>query len=88
MISKNLPQKLVERIWRKEYIDFDLLRPAKLGSPEPTLGDLITCTRRKDKSTAMSIQEWVIYFNSYLAIIAERDTNRVKDPLFDSQGQH
>ena len=84
IVSKNLPpvdKKLVERIWRKEYINLELLLPAKLGSPEPTLGELLTGGRKKEKKLSMSIQEWVGCFNTYIAILTEREPSRVKDLL-------
>ena len=84
IVSKNLPpvpKKLAERIWRNEYIEFELLLPTKLGSPEPTLGELFTGGRRKERKSTMSIQEWVVCFNTYLAILTLKDPTRVKDLL-------
>ena len=32
-----VPKKLAEKIWSREFVDFDLLLPANLGAPELTM---------------------------------------------------
>ena len=82
VVSRNLPAKLVEKIWRKEYVEMEQFLPAKLGATEPTLGDLVAGTRKpKDKRAINSIQEWVVCFNSYMAIRLMKEPCKFKDLL-------
>lgn len=77
-----IPAKLVDRVWRKEYVEMDLFLPSKLGAPEPTLGDLVAGERKKREKRAInSVQEWVMCFNSYMAILLQKEPGRVKDLL-------
>ena len=84
VVSTNLPpvpKKLVEKIWRKEYIDLDTLLPARLGTPEPTLKDFMCGEKKKEKKEIATVQEWVVCFNTYMAIVLMKDPNRAKDLL-------
>ena len=86
VVSRNLPPvpaKVAEKIWKKEFIEMELLLPTRLGVPEPTLGDLVAGERKqqKEKKTISRAQEWVVCFNTYVAIVTTREPDRVKDLL-------
>ena len=80
--SPPVPKKLAERIWKKEFIDFRDLLPSQLGAPEPTVFDLFGKTdKARPKKQISTIQEWVICFNTYSAIILMREPERTADLL-------
>ena len=85
VVSRNLPpipNKLAEKIWRKEFVEMDQLLPSRLGAPEPTLGDLVVGEKKqKEKKSISSIQEWIVCFNAYAAVILQREPERSKDLL-------
>ena len=77
-----IPKKLVERIWRNEYAELNKLLPAHLGIPQPTLLDVPSPNSSKPPLKQItSIEEWVMCFNSYVAVIALKQRERVKELL-------
>lgn len=85
LVSRNLPPvraKLAGKVWRKEFVDLDLLLPARLGTPEPTLGDLVTGEKRqKEKKSIRTIQDALIHI---MAVVVMREPGRAKDPLIET----
>lgn len=86
VVSRNLPPipgKIAEKIWKREFIEMETLLPMRLGVPEPTLGDLVAGEKKKsrEKKVISKAQEWVVCFNTYIAIITTREPDRVKDLL-------
>ena len=79
-----IPYKIAEAIWRDEYIDLAELLPARLGAPEPTLLELFSGNHNKRtriKKNITTIEEWVLCFNAYIAVAAQKRAERVPDLL-------
>ena len=73
--SPPIPYKLADMIWHHEYIDLEELLPAHLGAPEPTLLELFSGHRKKHpitKKCITIIEEWVLCFNAYIAVVAKK----------------
>ena len=85
VVSRSIPPvpiKLASKIWQGEFVEIECLLPARLGAPEPTLGDLVTGEKQqKDKRGITSIQEWVTCFNTYMSVLAARKPDRLQDLL-------
>ena len=82
--SPPIPRKLAEAIWRDEFIDLAELLPARLGAPEPTLLELFSGDQskwNKSKKAITTIEEWILCFNAYIAVMAQKQPNRVPDLL-------
>ena len=82
--SPPIPYKLADAIWRDEYIDLDELLPVRLGAPEPTLLELFSGHQKKQpvaKKCITTIEEWVMCFNAYIAVVAKKHPDRVADLL-------
>ena len=78
-----IPRKLAEKIWRNEFIQLHELLPARLGIPSPTLLDVLAgpSTPKAPLKQISSIEEWVMCFNTYVALVAQKQPNRIKDLL-------
>ena len=81
--SPPIPRKLAEKIWRNEFIELHELLPARLGIPPPTLLDVLAgpSTPKAPLKQISSIEEWVMCFNTYVALVAQKQPNRIKDLL-------
>ena len=81
--SPPIPKKLAERIWRNEFVELQELLPARLGIPQPTLMDVLAgpSTQKAPLKQISTIEEWVMCFNTYIALITAKQPNRVKDLL-------
>ena len=80
--SPPVPKKLAEQIWKGEYIDLKELLPSHLGAPEPTVFDLLGKSEKvRPKKNISNIQEWSICFNTFMAIVAMRQPERINDLL-------
>ena len=75
--SPPVPRKLAEQIWKGKYIDLKELLPSHLGAPEPTVFDLLG--KFRPKKNVSTIQEWSICFNTFIAIVAMKQPERVND---------
>ena len=66
---------IADTIWRYKYINLAKLLPVRLGAPEPTLLlELFSGHQKKQpiaKKRLMTIEEWVMYFNAYIAVVAK-----------------
>ena len=79
-----IPYRIAEAIWRDDYIDLAELLPARLGAPEPTLLELFSGSQNKParaKKSITTIEEWVLCFNAYIAVVAQKRPERVSDLL-------
>ena len=81
--SPPIPRKLAEEPLEGEYMDLADLSPARLGAPEPTLWELFagSAKSKAQKGEITSIEPWVMCFNTYIALIANEQPERVKDLL-------
>ena len=78
--SLPIPLKLAKKIWRNEFIDLQELLPARLGIPEPTLLDVLTKPESaKPKKETKTVQQWALFFNSYITVLARKQPHRVGD---------
>ncbi len=66
--SPPIPAKLVGKIWRGEFIDFNPLLSHRLGAPEPTLADALQ-NRAREAKQIISIEQWVVCFNVFTSVI-------------------
>ena len=73
-----VPGKVAKRIWQGSFIDMAELLPEQLSSPFPD--DEPTHSRPK-RRTICNITEWVQCFGIYVAIISQKEPNRVTDLL-------
>lgn len=81
-MSPPIPRKLVDKIWRGEYVEMQELLPARLGAPAPTVLDaLLRSEKMKAKKEISTIQEWVVCFNTFISIIAMKKPEQVRDLL-------
>lgn len=78
--SPPIPAKLVDKIWRGEYIDLNSLLPHRLGAPEPTLAEAFQRKTREEKHIT-TIEQWVVCFNSFLSVVTMRAPHHVRDML-------
>ena len=80
MNSQPVPKKLMEKIWKRDYVQLDKLLPANLGAPELTLVDLFGKNQERQDSTKKikTIQQC---FNAYISIIALKQHDRVRNLL-------
>ena len=65
---------------RGQSVDLAELLPACLGAPDPTLLELFSGTQKKQtisKKGITTIEEWVVSFNAYIAVVAKKHPNRV-----------
>ena len=77
--SPPIPKKLAEKIWRSEFIELSELLPSRLGIPQPTLLDVLApSTPKPPVKQISSIEEWVMCFNSFLAIMAMKHPEKTK----------
>ena len=56
----------------------------RLGAPEPTLLELFSGSQNKParaKKSNTTIEEWVLCFNAYIAVVAQKRPERVLDLL-------
>ena len=81
--SPPIPRKLAEKVLKGEFVDLADLSPARLGAQEPTLWELFAgSTKSKAKKGEItSIEAWVVCFNTYIALIASEQPDRVRDLL-------
>lgn len=80
--SPPIPKKLAEKIWRSEFIELSELLPSRLGIPQPTLLDVLApSTPKPPVKQISSIEEWVMCFNSFLAIMAMKHPEKTKELL-------
>ena len=77
--SPPIPKKLAEKIWRSEFIELSELLPSRLGIPQPTLLDVLA--PKQSVKQISSIEEWVMCFNSFLAIMAMKHPGKIKELL-------
>ena len=81
-VSPPIPAKIAEKIWRGEYIELQELLPACLGALGPTILDaLLQPDKMKQKKTIITIQEWIVCFNTFISVVAMRNPNQVRDLL-------
>ncbi len=73
-----MPGKLVEKIWRREYIDLNSLLPHRLGAPEPTLAEALQGRTREDKQIT-SIEQWLVCFSSYASVLVLKHPTIARD---------
>ena len=69
--SPPIPKKLANKIWRDEFVELSELLPSRLGISQPTLMDVLAPSSTKPVlKHVSSIEEWVMCFNTYIAIVA------------------
>lgn len=80
--SPPIPKILVDHIRRYKFIELSKLLPSRLGIPQPTLIDVLALSSSKQSPKQISsIEEWVMCFNTYIAVIASKQPERVEDLL-------
>ena len=81
--SPPIPKKLADKIWRNEFVELHELLPSRLGIPAPTLLDVLASpsTPKTPLKQISTIEEWVMCFNTYAALIALKQPDRIKDLL-------
>ena len=73
--STPIPLKLVEKIWRGDYIELHELLPTRLGAPGPTTLDALL------QSDKIKHEDWVLCFNTLVSVIAMRTPEQASDLL-------
>jgi hypothetical protein len=81
--SSSLPRKLADKIWHNEFIERHELLPSRLGEPPPTLMDVLAgpSTPKTPLKQISTIEEWVMCFNTYVALVVNKQLDRIKDLL-------
>ena len=80
--SPPIPKKLAEKVWRNEFIELHELLPARLGVPQPTLMDVLApSTPKVPLKQITSIEEWVMCFNTFIALVTTKQPERAMDLL-------
>ena len=72
--------RIVDKIWRGEYIDLSTLLPHRLGAPEPTLAEAFH-KHSKDEKQITTIEQWVVCFSTYMSVMVLRNPARIRDLL-------
>ena len=74
--------KIAQKIWRNEFVELHDLLPARLGTPEPTILDVLTRPdSAKPRKEIKNIQQWALCFNSYTTVLAQKQPERISDLL-------
>ena len=80
--SLPIPKKLAEKVWHNEFIELHELLPARLGVPQPTLMDVLApLTPKVPLKQITSIEEWVMCFNTFIALVTTKQPERTRDLL-------
>ena len=81
--SPPIPKKPADKIWRNEFVELHELLPSRLGIPAPTLLDVLASpsTPKTPLKQISTIEEWVMCLNTYTALIALKQPDRIKDLL-------
>ncbi len=76
--SPPVPGKLMKKIWRREYVDLNLLFPHRLGAPESTLAEALQGRTRDDKQIT-TVEQWVVCFSTYASMLVLKHPAATRD---------
>jgi len=76
-----IPNKLIQKIKRGEYVDMTELLPEKLGQTEEEQSSNDKKDKKRNKAKISSVAQWGECFNAYITVVNQHQPERMSDLL-------
>jgi len=76
-----IPNKLIQKIKRGEYVDMTELLPEKLGQMEEEQSSSDKKDKKRNKAKISSVAQWGECFNAYITVVNQHQPERMSDLL-------
>jgi hypothetical protein len=71
--SRVFPERIKDKIWSDQFIDFaDLIRNEKIQPPAHVIGDISILVNHRHKSPVKSYKQWISCFHKFVAVYCRK----------------